>query len=369
MSIEQIDIEKFSELANELPVFDVRSPAEFAHAHMPNAISLPLFTDDQRKIIGTTYKQESRQIAVKIGLEYFSERMKIIHAEVEEKILSWKESQRDKQDVHVPILLHCWRGGMRSGAVAWLLNLYGHKIYTLQGGYKSFRNWALAQFEKEYKLKILGGFTGSGKTMLLEEMKSQGKSTINLERLANHKGSAFGSLGENAQPSQEMFENLLAVELHKTTKIKVQDETANELSYTKATSEIWLEDESRHIGVVGIPEKFWEQMRKSQLYFLDISFEERLKNIVSTYGAFEREKLVNATTRIQKRLGGLETKKAIDFLCRENLQEGFSILLHYYDKLYAKSLQNRENITTGLNKIACETVDINNIQKLCEQKV
>ncbi len=95
MSIEQIDIEKFSELANELPVFDVRSPAEFAHAHMPNAISLPLFTDDQRKIIGTAYKQESRQIAVKIGLEYFSERMKIIHDEVEEKILSWKEIRKE----------------------------------------------------------------------------------------------------------------------------------------------------------------------------------------------------------------------------------------------------------------------------------
>jgi tRNA 2-selenouridine synthase len=366
MSIEQIDIGKFSDLANEFPVFDVRSPAEFLHAHMPNAISLPLFTDDQRKIIGTAYKQESRQIAVKIGLDYFSERMKIIHEEVEERILSWKESQKDKQNNNVPILLHCWRGGMRSGAVAWLLNLYGHKIYTLQGGYKSFRNWALAQFEKEYKLKILGGFTGSGKTMLLTEMKDKGKSVIDLEKLANHKGSAFGSLGENPQPSQEMFENLLAVELHKSSKENMQDAIDNKLSSQKPASEIWLEDESRHIGVAGIPQKFWEQMRKSPVYFLDISFEKRLKNIVSTYGAFEKGNLISATTRIQKRLGGLETKNAINFFNEENLQEAFSILLHYYDKLYAKSLQNRENITTQLNKITCETVDISNIQKLCE---
>jgi tRNA 2-selenouridine synthase len=369
MSIEQIDIKKFSDLANEFPVFDVRSPAEFAHAHMPNATSLPLFTDDQRKIIGTAYKQESRQIAVNIGLEYFSERMKIIHDEVEANILSWKESQKDKQYNNVPILLHCWRGGMRSGAVAWLLNLYGHKIYTLQGGYKSFRNWALGQFEKEYKLKILGGFTGSGKTMLLLEMKAKGKSIIDLENLANHKGSAFGSLGEKAQPSQEMFENLLAVELQKANKTNVKNEIDNDFLSQKEVCEIWIEDESRHIGTAGIPQKFWEQMRKSPVYFLDISFGERLKNIVSTYGVFEKEKLISATARIAKRLGGLETKKTIDFFGGENLQEAFSILLHYYDKLYTKSLQNRENITTQLNKILCEIVDISNIQKLFEQKV
>ncbi|MEO7120470.1 MAG: hypothetical protein ABIY62_05205, partial [Ginsengibacter sp.] len=166
------------------------------------------------------------------------------------------------------------------------------------------------------------------------------------------------------QPSQEMFENLLAVELHKAGKENVQDATGNEIASQKPASEIWLEDESRHIGVAGIPQKFWEQMRKSPVYFLDISFEERLKNIVSTYGIFEKENLISATTRIQKRLGGLETKNAINFFNEENLQEAFSILLHYYDKLYAKSLQNRENITTQLNKITCETVDISNIQKL-----
>src|ERR1700690_3859221 len=141
MAIEQIDIEKFLELSNEYPVFDVRSPGEYSHAHIPAAFTLPLFNDDQRKVIGTAYKQQSRQDAVKIGLDYFSERMKLILGEVEEKYKSFLKL-KDKeylQSYKNTILVHCWRGGMRSGAVAWLLNLNGFKVYTLKGGYKSFR--------------------------------------------------------------------------------------------------------------------------------------------------------------------------------------------------------------------------------------
>ena len=210
MAIEQIDIEMFLELSNEYPVFDVRSPAEYFHAHIPGAFTLPLFTDDQRKIIGTAYKQQSRQVAVKIGLDYFSEKMKLIPSEVEEayKFFLKAKDKEYLQPGKSTILVHCWRGGMRSGAVAWLLNLFGFKIHTLKGGYKSFRKWVLSQFEKEYEINILGGFTGSGKTILLEEMQKRGHTIIDLEKLASHKGSAFGSLGEMAQPGPEMFENL-----------------------------------------------------------------------------------------------------------------------------------------------------------------
>ena len=130
---------------------------------------------------------------------------------------------------------------------------------------------------------------------------------------------------------------------------------------------IWLEDESRHIGTVGIPGAVWNQMRKSPVFFIDIPFEERLKFIVANYGLFKQEELVVAIERIQKRLGGLETKNAIKFLKENNLTESFRILLHYYDKWYSKSLYNRENIETILNKIPCPTVDINNVQKFCIQ--
>lgn len=353
MAIEQIEVEDFLSLALDNPLFDVRSPGEFSHAHIPGALSLPLFTDEQRKIIGTAYKQESRQKAVDIGLEYFAERMKTVAPEVNEIIKQRSGLMKNGQTKEPAILLHCWRGGMRSGAVAWLLNLYGYRVYTLKGGYKAFRNWVMAQFEKSYRVHILGGYTGSGKTVLLKEMKKRGNLVIDLEGLANHKGSAFGALGENPQPGQEMFENLLAIELYKEN--------------TSAQKEIWVEDESRHIGTVGIPNKFWEQMRKSPLYFLEIPFEERLKHIISVYAKFEQEELKKAILKIQKRVGGLETKRAIQFLLDGNIPECFSILLTYYDKLYGASLHKRENIKDILNKIPFPTVDINNAQRFCNQ--
>ncbi len=371
MAIEQIDVEMFLELSNEYPIFDVRSPEEYSHAHIPRAIALPLFTDDQRKIIGTAYKQESRQTAVKFGLEYFSERMKLILSEVEEHCKSILKSKNLEylQSNKNTILVHCWRGGMRSGAVAWLLNLFGLKVFTLKGGYKSFRKWVLTQFEKEYEINILGGFTGSGKTILLEEMKNRGHVVIDLEKLANHKGSAFGSLGEMAQPGQEMFENLLAIELYKIAKKSDKKSTNGEHYSQIASAKVWLEDESRHIGTIGIPNTFWNQMRRSPVFFIDIPFEERLKHIVSNYGLFKQEELVKAIERIKKRLGGLETKNAIKYLKENNLTDSFRILLRYYDKWYLKSLYNRENIEIILNKIPCSTVDISNVERFSTKNV
>ncbi len=351
MAIEQIDIEEFLKLSEERPVFDVRSPSEFLHAHIPGAFALPLFTDEQRKIIGTAYKQQSRQVAVKKGIEFFSERMKIMLNEAEEIIKSNRgNSLKDNR-----VLVHCWRGGMRSRSVAWLLDLYGFKVFTLKGGYKSFRNWVLSQFEKEYKLNILGGYTGSGKTEVLSEMQRKGEIVIDLEKLANHKGSAFGSIGEKPQPGQEMFENILALELFKASLVK-KGSFENKDSIPK----IWLEDESRHIGTVGIPNTLWNNMRTNPLYFLDIPFDERLNYIISTYGTFDKKELVSSIMKIQKRLGGLETKNAINFLLENNMKECFSILLHYYDKLYANALFKRENVEAVLNKIPCKTVDVRN---------
>ncbi len=359
MSIEQIDRETFLKLAEESPVVDVRSPGEFSHAHIPGAFPLPLFTDDQRKIIGTAYKQESRQVAVKAGLNFFSERMKTIPDEVEDIIKS--KFQNSKQN---KVLVHCWRGGMRSRSVAWLLDLYGFKVYTLKGGYKAFRNWVLDQFEKEYTIHILGGYTGSGKTEVLNEMKRKGKAVIDLEALANHKGSAFGSLGQMPQPGQEMFENLLALELFRKTNEPGNSINSDDIPNNKTQKEIWMEDESRHIGTAGIPKALWERMRQSPLCFLEIPFEERLTYILSKYGRFDKKELINSILRIQKRLGGLETKHAINYLLENNLRACFSILLQYYDKLYKNALFKRENIDALLNKLPLETVDISNAQKV-----
>lgn len=362
MAIEKINIENFLQLAGQYPVIDVRSPGEFSHAQIPEAYSLPLFTDEERKIVGTAYKQQSRHVAIKIGLDFFGVKMKRMVAEVEEIVASCqlpvsgnKDSGADNQQrITVnTILVHCWRGGMRSGAVAWLLDMYGFKVYTLAGGYKAFRNWVLNQFQKEYNLKILGGYTGSGKTLLLHELQRKKCPVIDLENLANHKGSAFGAIGEKPQPSQEMFENLLA----------------RELFSKNSPGRTWLEDESQRIGKLIIPNSFWENMRASPIFFLDIPFEERLNHLVNTYGSFDRDKLKEAIDRIQKRLGGLETKNAKNFLSEGNIMECFRILLKYYDKLYHKGLYNRKNYESLLNIIPCPNVNSSvNVTKLSLQE-
>jgi tRNA 2-selenouridine synthase len=325
VAIKKITLPEFVDLAGKHPVIDVRSPGEYNHAHIPGAYSLPLFSDEERKIVGTAYKQESREKAIKLGLDFFGKKMVGMVEEVEKLISGLKPGPGSGKTV----LIHCWRGGMRSAGVAWLLDLYGFKVYTLAGGYKAFRNWVLEQFQKEYNIYIIGGYTGSAKTYVLKELQKQREAVVDLEGIASHKGSAFGNIGLPAQPSQEMFENLLAAQL---STVNCQPSTA-----------LWMEDESQRIGSVNIPTALFQHMRTRPVFFLDIPFEERLDHLVQEYGKLDKEKMVNAIMRIQKRLGGLETKNAINFLIEGNVKESFSILLKYYDKWYGKSLQSRQN--------------------------
>lgn len=336
MAISKLQIDEFIQLSKQFPVFDVRSEGEFLHAHIPEAHSLPLFNNEERKIVGTAYKQESKQKAIKIGLKYFGTKM-VKMVEAVEKITTEKNTRT--------VLVHCWRGGMRSAGVAWLLDLYGFKVYTLVGGYKVYRNWVLKQFEQQYPIKIIGGFTGSGKTDLLIELGKRGESIIDLEGLAHHKGSAFGAMGQAPQPTQEMFENLLAeaLFLHHSA-----------LSGDKV---IWMEDESQRIGEVNIPTVLFKQMRTKQVLFLEIPFEERLQYILKGYGQFSKEQLVNAIIRIKKRLGGLETKNAINCLLEDDVKGCFSILLKYYDKGYFAGSQKRDNPDQLICKIPSTKVD------------
>ena len=360
MAIEKITIQQFLKLSTQYPVLDVRSQGEYTHAHIPNAINVPLFTNDERKIVGTAYKQQSREIAIKLGLDFFGVKMKQIVEDVE-RITTEFYKRNAKQKDSVPplgggggILLHCWRGGMRSAAVAWLLDMYGFKVYTLTGGYKAYRNWVLQQVALPYNFTIIGGFTGSGKTEVLHQLKKEDKIIIDLEALANHKGSAFGNMG--TQPSQEMFENVLSKSLYDISCTK-NDENLTSTNYQPQTPCIYIEDESQRIGNLQIPSNIWLQMRKSTILFLEIPFEERLDFITAEYGKLNKETLVNAIIRIQKRLGGLETKNAINHLLENNTKESFRILLTYYDKWYLKGLNNRENLSAFLNKIPCKSVD------------
>lgn len=358
MAVEKIHIEKFLALAGEHAVIDVRSPGEYNHAHIPGAYSMPLFSDEERKVVGTTYKQESREEAIKIGLDYFGPKMRRMVEETESIVNSRKPGANGSglttHDSRL-ILIYCWRGGMRSGAVSWLLDMYGFKVYTLAGGYKSFRNYVLDMFKLPFHFNIIGGYTGSGKTEALRILQEKGASVIDLEGLANHKGSAFGNIGMPKQPTQEMFENRLGCELRA-------------MSYEPATSKapfrglggIWLEDESQRIGLVNIPHEFWKTMRQSPVYFLDIPFEERLKHITEEYGQLDQQKLIDAIGRIKEKLGALNAKTAIQLLEEGNTPGSFRILLKYYDKFYFKALHNREGLETLLYTINCKTVSVEN---------
>jgi tRNA 2-selenouridine synthase len=337
MAIQKITVEEFVQLSLVHPVFDVRSEAEFSHAHIPGAFNLPLFNNEERAVVGTIYKQSSRELAIKKGLEYFGPKMKEMIVFVEKTMAKINKENKT-------VLVHCWRGGMRSAGVAWLLDLYGFKVFTLVGGYKAFRNWVLQQFEKKIDFKILGGYTGSGKTIVLSALKEKGAAVIDLEGLAGHKGSAFGNIGLPKQPSQEMFENKLAVAIESTKSIF-------------PGQSIWLEDESQRIGTVNIPQPLWNHIRSCSVYFLDIPFDARLDYLVATYGILDKTELGEATKRIQKRLGGLETKQALEFLEANNLKECFSILLKYYDKLYSKGLNNRPEPKPTVNSIPSVVVE------------
>jgi len=336
VAVSKLLIDEFIQLTKQYPVFDVRSEGEYLHAHIPGAHSLPLFNNEERKVVGTAYKKESKQKAIKIGLKYFGTKMVKMVEAVE---------QITQEATTKTVLVHCWRGGMRSAGVAWLLDLYGFKVYTLVGGYKTYRNWVLNQFNLDYSIQIIGGYTGSGKTEVLRELSTRGEQTIDLEGLAHHKGSAFGALGQPPQPSQEMFENLLATEL------------SVKASLLETGKTLWLEDESQRIGEVNIPTIFFKQMRTKKVLFLDIPFDERLQYILEGYGKFTREHLVNAVIRIKKRLGGLETKTAINCLVEDDIKGCFSILLKYYDKGYEAGSQKRENPEQLIHKIPCDRVD------------
>ena len=348
MGIEKISVESFIAHAKTFPVIDVRSEAEFEHAHIPGAWNLPLFNNDERKIVGTIYKQTSREEAIKKGLEFFGPKMKDMILFVEDNLKEIHPSNKN-------ILVHCWRGGMRSAGVAWLLDLYGFKVYTLVGGYKAYRNWVLKVLETKPKLNILGGYTGSGKTIVLDALKNLNQHIIDLEGLAGHRGSAFGNIGLPKQPSQEMFENKLAIE------IEEKKSSDNNIG-------IWIEDESQRIGTVNIPQSFWLHMRNSNIHFLEIPFESRLDYLVETYGKLEMSELKSATERIQKKLGGLETKTALAFLEENNIRGAFSILLKYYDKLYSKGLEKRDDPKPLLKIYSSDKVDaLKNAASLIQQ--
>ena len=306
----------FLKLADRLPVMDVRSPKEFAQGHIPGAINIPLFNDEERATVGITYARSGNQDAILKGLE-------IVGPKLQGFVRTAKEAAPGGE-----ILVHCWRGGMRSEAMAWLFNFSGIKTNILEGGYKAFRRHIREAFEKGPDLLLLGGMTGSGKTEILRLLREQGEQVIDLEELAHHKGSAFGALGEPVQPTTEQFENDLALQWLALDPGKP----------------VWVEDESLNIGKVVIPEVFFKRMGSSRLFLLELSFERRVSRLIGEYGTFDTKILSALVEKISKRMGGKQAKKATDSLMNHDLKKAVEIVLPYYDETYTYSLKTRENL-------------------------
>jgi tRNA 2-selenouridine synthase len=292
---------------------DVRTPSEFLQGHIPGARNLPLFSDGERAVVGTLYKQSGRQAAVRHGLELVGPQM----ASLADQLLAAHAARSDH-----PLRLHCWRGGLRSASVAWLASTLDLPVVVLEGGYKTYRRWVLAQIERTWPLRLLGGRTGTGKTALLRALARRGVAVVDLEGLAHHRGSSFGGLGLPEQPSGEQFENHLAAALERHS----------------GAAEIWLEAESAQVGRCRIPSGLWRQMRTASVLEIRRPLQERLRHLVEIYGPQDPAALMDATRRIQKRLGPQRTAAAVDAIAQGAMEDACTQMLDYYDRCYDRDI-------------------------------
>jgi len=311
-----LTINEFIANVGVMPVVDVRSPKEFAQGHIPLAVNIPIFTNEERAEIGTLYKQKGREEAIMKGLE-------IVGTKLADFVRTAKHLTQNNK-----LLVHCWRGGMRSGSMAWLFDTAGMQTFTLEKGYKNYRQYVLSFFEKKFDMLIIGGMTGSGKTDILKEIIKQGQKGIDLEGLASHKGSAFGNIGQPEQPTTEQFENELQFLLYQILR-----------DFPTAT--IWLEDESSHIGKVYLPKPFWEQMQCNNLIYIQLPKNLRIERLVREYTCCDKVLLESAILKIRKRLGFDKAGEALKALEVEDYAKVADITLVYYDKAYSYDVSRR----------------------------
>jgi tRNA 2-selenouridine synthase len=219
-------------------VIDARSPSEFAEDHLPGAVNLPVLDDEERRIVGTLYKQDSALAARKTGAAMAARR---IATHIESQLA---DRPRDWQP-----LVYCWRGGQRSGSLAWFLSEIGFRTARLDGGYKAFRGLVREQLQTlptRLQFVVLAGRTGSGKTRLLQRLRLAGEQVLDLEALACHRGSVLGALPDRPQPSQKHFDTALWQTLR---------------SFDTARP-VCVESESARIGQLRVPEPLLVRMRE-----------------------------------------------------------------------------------------------------------
>ena len=322
-----MDLSEFFSLRRDLPVIDVRSEGEYEEGHIPGAINIPILNNAERKEVGTDYKKKGQKEAIMTGFRLIGPRLESLLDEAE-KTAAGKE-----------MLVHCWRGGMRSNYFCQFASMARLRAKSLSGGYKNYRTKALESFKSPFKLTVIGGSTGSGKTEILRALANKGEQIIDLESLAHHKGSVFGGLMMPAQPTTEQFENNLFEEIMK-------------LDLNKR---IWIEDESLAIGKIFMPKSFWDALSSSPVVELDVDRGMRIERLVKEYGPADRAEFLELMGKIVKRLGGQHYNAAKEKLLSGDMHSTIEILLTYYDKAYQFGLAKKNNRIT--NKLRWNGVD------------
>ena len=305
---------------------DVRCPREYKKGHYSNAINIPIFSDGEYQKLGETYRKDGETVASQLGYKYaLNSKSRILG--------SIKELHENN------FIIYCARGGMRSKGFQAIVNQEGYKTARIQRGYKEIREHVLNSFKEKRTIVLIAGSTGTGKTTIINEMKQCGHNIIDLEKLAKHRGSAFGDLGIAEQASQQQFEN--------------------DLSYfwtqTDPDRDVFIESESRKIGKVSIPEEIWAQMIKALYLKIDMGIDRRVENLVKDYGEYPKIDLEIRIRQISRKLGGQNVKTAIDLLGSNNLHDLCKFLLeNYYDKMY-RVAYNRRNSKKEEIKVVDET--------------
>ncbi|MDZ4716489.1 MAG: tRNA 2-selenouridine(34) synthase MnmH [Cytophagales bacterium] len=311
----KLSLVDFLALRERLPVLDVRSQDEFSAGHIPGAVNEPLLTNDERSVVGTTYKKAGQQEAILEGFRLVGPRLSDIVTNTKKV-----SGARD-------VLVYCWRGGMRSENFSQFIGMAGIRSRVLDGGYKTYRRAAMDAFRRPMNLITITGCTGSGKSDVLRELAVQGEQVLDLEALANHKGSAFGGLLQPPQPTTEQFQNdvyevLLKFDLGKR---------------------VWVEDESIAIGKIFLPGELWTQMNGSPLVQMDVEKEVRVERLVVEYGPADRGEFAGMIDKVSKKLGGQHAKTAKEKLLQGDMTGTIAILLTYYDKAYLRSIERRKS--------------------------
>lgn len=308
-----IGIDDFLKIRKELPQVDVRSESEFTEGHVPGAVNIPLLNNEERVQVGTDYKQKGKDQAIRTGFRLVGPRL----GAMMDQVVSFSKGRE--------LLVYCWRGGMRSENFCNFSAMAGVKTRRLTGGYKAYRERVQEIFNLKLPMIVIGGKTGSGKSDILRALDQSGEQVLDLEKLANHKGSAFGGLLQPPQPSNEqfinnLFEKILSLDLSRP---------------------VWVEDESISIGKIFLPKNFFEQKKNAPVVQIEVEKNIRVDRLVNEYGPAPREEFLLAMEKITRKLGGQNFNTARDFLMQGDMHSTIDILLDYYDKTYTFSLEKK----------------------------